>query len=69
MAKRTGLKSVIYGIPLAVMIATSGFVAYTLDKQTRLLNDLAVVADMQRNVISNRGIWKQRSTVILRPLG
>lgn len=55
MAKRTGLKGVIYGIPLAVMIATSGFAAYTLDKQTRLLNDLAVVADMQRNVISNRG--------------
>lgn len=54
MAKQNRLKWLLYGMPLALMVATSGYVAYSLNKQTRLLNDLAVVADSNNGVISNR---------------
>lgn len=54
MAKRNGLKWLLYGVPLAVMMATSGYAVYQLDKQSRMLNDLAVVADSNSGVIGNR---------------
>lgn len=55
MAKRNGLKWLIYGVPLAVMMATSAYAIYQLDKQSRLLNDLGLIADTGTGVISNRG--------------
>lgn len=55
MAKRKGLKWLLYGVPLAVMVATSGFTVYSLNKQSKLLSDLALVADASTGAISNRG--------------
>ncbi|HEC8324747.1 TPA: thioredoxin domain-containing protein [Providencia rettgeri] len=55
MAKRKGLKWLLYGVPLAVMVATSGFTVYSLNKQSKLLSDLALVADASAGAISNRG--------------
>ncbi|BBV84295.1 hypothetical protein STW0522ENT60_P12170 (plasmid) [Enterobacter kobei] len=41
--KKNILNSLIFGIPLMVMVSTAAFFTYQIDRQSQLLNDLGKV--------------------------
>ncbi|WP_407208509.1 hypothetical protein [Citrobacter freundii] len=52
--KKNILNSLIFGIPLMVMVSTAAFFTYQIDRQSQLLNDLAIVAETHKPVVNNK---------------
>ena len=52
--KKNILNSLIFGIPLMVMVSTAPFFTYQIDRQSQLLNDLAIVAETHKPVVNNK---------------
>lgn len=50
--KKNILNSLIFGIPLMVMVSTAAFFTYQIDRQSQLLNDLAIVAETHKPVVN-----------------